>query len=190
MAIKTFTTGEVLTAADTNTYLANSGLVYVTQASWTSQTGVNIDNCFTSTYANYRIMLDLTSFSSNDTFLFQFRDSGGAVGTANYDWQLLEYAGTAITGLGQAAGTWSRLSFSYASPGYVFSIIDIFNPQASLRTQWNANSSSQNGTTATLVNNVARHFRTTGSMTGIRFGTLNGTYTFSGKARVYGYRNS
>jgi hypothetical protein len=29
MAIKTFTTGEVLTAADTNTYLANSGLVYV-----------------------------------------------------------------------------------------------------------------------------------------------------------------
>jgi hypothetical protein len=29
MAIKTFTTGEVLTASDTNTYLANSGLVYV-----------------------------------------------------------------------------------------------------------------------------------------------------------------
>jgi hypothetical protein len=27
MAIKTFTTGEVLTAADTNTYLANSGLI-------------------------------------------------------------------------------------------------------------------------------------------------------------------
>jgi hypothetical protein len=27
MAIKTFTTGEVLTASDTNTYLANSGLV-------------------------------------------------------------------------------------------------------------------------------------------------------------------
>jgi hypothetical protein len=30
MAIKTFTTGEVLTASDTNTYLANSGLVFET----------------------------------------------------------------------------------------------------------------------------------------------------------------
>jgi hypothetical protein len=29
MAIKTFTTGEVLTASDTNTYLANAGLVFV-----------------------------------------------------------------------------------------------------------------------------------------------------------------
>ncbi len=29
MAVKTFTTGEVLTAADTNTYLNNGGLVYI-----------------------------------------------------------------------------------------------------------------------------------------------------------------
>lgn len=56
MAIKTFTTGEVLTAADTNTYLANSGLVYVTQQTiGNAVSSVTVSNCFTSTYDNYRI---------------------------------------------------------------------------------------------------------------------------------------
>ena len=38
MAIKTFTSGAVLTAADTNTYLTNSGLVYIAQGELTSAT--------------------------------------------------------------------------------------------------------------------------------------------------------
>ena len=56
MAIKTFTAGEVLTAADTNTYLANSGLVYIASKTWTSvSANQQLDNCFSSTYDNYRI---------------------------------------------------------------------------------------------------------------------------------------
>jgi hypothetical protein len=59
MAIKTFTSGEVLTSADTNTYLANSGLVYIAEGSTsTSVLGLNFNNVFTSTYDNYRIMID------------------------------------------------------------------------------------------------------------------------------------
>ena len=38
MAIKTFTTGEVLTASDTNTYLNNGGLVFINQVSYTAST--------------------------------------------------------------------------------------------------------------------------------------------------------
>ena len=57
MAVKTFTTGEVLTASDTNTYLANSGLVYVTSTTVGSGvSSVTVSNCFTSTYDNYRII--------------------------------------------------------------------------------------------------------------------------------------
>jgi LAS superfamily LD-carboxypeptidase LdcB len=59
MAIKTFTSGSVLTAADTNTYLANSGLVYIAEGSTsTSVLGLNFNNVFTTTYDNYRIMID------------------------------------------------------------------------------------------------------------------------------------
>ena len=56
MAIKTFTTGEVLTAADTNTYLANSGLVFVKQQTIGSGvSSVTVSDAFSTTYENYRI---------------------------------------------------------------------------------------------------------------------------------------
>ena len=59
MAIKTFTTGEVLTAADTNTYLANSGLVFV--KSQTIGAGVasqSVTGAFSSTFDNYLIQVN------------------------------------------------------------------------------------------------------------------------------------
>jgi len=57
MAIKTFTTGEVLTAADTNTYLANSGLVYVTSATvGTTVSSVTVSSAFSATYDSYKIV--------------------------------------------------------------------------------------------------------------------------------------
>ena len=61
MAIKTFTTGEVLTASDTNTYLANAGLVYIAATTASAQTTIAIDNCFTTTYAHYFITYNLIS---------------------------------------------------------------------------------------------------------------------------------
>ena len=56
MAIKTFTTGEVLTAADTNTYLANSGLVYIkSQTVGSGVSSVTVSNAFSATYDNYLV---------------------------------------------------------------------------------------------------------------------------------------
>jgi len=66
MAVKTFTTGEVLTAADTNTYLANSGLVYVSGASFTNATSVDITG-FSTTYAMYRVMLKVCRHTGSGT---------------------------------------------------------------------------------------------------------------------------
>ena len=56
MAIKTFTTGEVLTASDTNTYLNNGGLVYISTTTATSGSSVTVSNCFSSTYDAYKII--------------------------------------------------------------------------------------------------------------------------------------
>ena len=68
MAIKTFSTGEILTASDTNTYLANSGLVYVAKATLATNT-TDLVGCFSSTYDNYRIVLDgLNPNSSSDIY--------------------------------------------------------------------------------------------------------------------------
>jgi hypothetical protein len=84
MAIKTFTTGEVLTAADTNTYLANSGLVYVTSVAVTSATTA-IDNCFTSTYNNYQVVMNITSDTGGAAQIqIQMRVGGSATGGSGY----------------------------------------------------------------------------------------------------------
>lgn len=56
MAVKTFTSGEVLTAADTNTYLTNSGLVYVSSGSFSNAATADITG-FTSTYKAYRVVI-------------------------------------------------------------------------------------------------------------------------------------
>ena len=67
MAIKTFTTGEVLTAADTNTYLANSGLVFVkSQTIGTSVSSVTVSSAFSADYDNYLILMAGNSSTADD----------------------------------------------------------------------------------------------------------------------------
>lgn len=64
MAVKTFATGEILTATDTNTYLANSGLVYI-GATTLNAVSNNITNVFSATYDSYRVVI--SNFSSATT---------------------------------------------------------------------------------------------------------------------------
>jgi hypothetical protein len=66
MAVKTFTT-EVLTSADTNTYLANSGLVYVkSQTVGSAVSSVTVSSAFSATYDNYLIVM-MGGTCSSDT---------------------------------------------------------------------------------------------------------------------------
>ena len=76
MAIKTFTTGEVLTAADTNTYLANSGLVFVkSQTVGTAQNSVTVSDAFSATYDAYRIIYTGGTATSTGNIRFAFNGS-------------------------------------------------------------------------------------------------------------------
>lgn len=89
MAIKTFTTGEVLTASDTNTYLANSGLVTVKPSSvagtgvslsgatvnFSSANPVSINGCFNATYDNYRVLVRIYGTGSSFS-TFRLRAAG------------------------------------------------------------------------------------------------------------------
>ena len=67
MAVKTFTTGEVLTAADTNTYLANAGLVHIKTATVASaaDSGTSFQSIFNSTYDAYRIVCHTVTAATN-----------------------------------------------------------------------------------------------------------------------------
>jgi len=76
MAIKTFTTGEVLTAADTNTYLANSGLVYVKQQTiGNAVSSVTVSDAFSATYDNYKIVINGGASTTQDYLAFRLGPS-------------------------------------------------------------------------------------------------------------------
>lgn len=69
MAIKTWSAGEVVTANDTNFYLSNAGLVYVAQGSLNlTTTRQNVLNVFSSTYKNYKIIFNITTRSTTNSW--------------------------------------------------------------------------------------------------------------------------
>jgi hypothetical protein len=88
MAIKTFTTGEVLTAADTNTYLANSGLVFVkSQTVGSGVASVTVSDAFGTTYDNYRISVTGIVPSVDGAFKLMIGSgrTNGHYGVMNYN---------------------------------------------------------------------------------------------------------
>lgn len=192
MAVKTFTQAEQLTAADTNTYLNNGGLVYVTETSFSSVVAVNIDNCFTASFPNYRLSIDLSAQSANDTIFFQWRtggSSGSTYTTSDYDWQLTYTSGTTtLATVSYMAQNYGRVCFGYTSPGYMTAFLDITNPQTAFRPMTLVNAMSNNATTQINLEQSGNTNRVTTSFTGIRIGTSSGTATITGKVKIYGYR--
>lgn len=108
MAVKTFTTGEVLTASDTNTYLNNGGMVYVN--SWTVGSGVTsvtMTNAFPSDYNAFRLIWTggtMTSSSGDSQIALQVGNGGTWLNTTSAYYQTLLYVLRASNTTPRAAG--------------------------------------------------------------------------------------
>ena len=188
-------TGQVLTASDVNTYLTNGGLVYITQTLVSSGTAttLSINNCFTSSYDNYRIVIDgFTPQNAGRGLNFRLRVGGvDASGAADY-WN-------AFLGLtaGGAASNFSTSGDSYGSTGiYNSSItvafgatsIDIFNPAKAERTFANVHGQLYDSQLIHRTGSFA-HTLTTAYDGFTLF--LSGTGNIvSVRVRVYGYRQA
>ena len=183
MAVKTFTTGEVLTAADTNTYLNNGGLVYITATTASALTTVYIDNCFTSTYAHYFITYNLTSSLTGQYTAVRLR-AGGTPKAVNYDRAGLvaTTAGGLASDSGAAAATEYRVSGQ--STSMIAGAFYVYNPQVSGTTAFNGSSTYPNyyasGATQTE----------TYSADGFQIFASGNAATYTGTVRVYGIRQA
>jgi hypothetical protein len=184
MAIKTFTTGEVLTASDTNTYLANSGLVYVGTTTLTTNT--QIDNCFTSAFTNYRIVVNVDTHSGGASNMGAQLSTGGTPYTiaANYYYSGNEqpYAGGAFTTYSNngvnAFWVVGRLNGNDAG---VF-VFDVLNPQVAQKKFF-----QNNYTDLAISGHSGGCINVTNAFDGIKIYHLSGQ-TVGGSVRIYGYR--
>jgi hypothetical protein len=190
MAIKTFTTGEVLTASDTNTYLANSGLVYVAGGALSS-TAVNFAGCFTSEYRDYRIVVDSVAFNAAGDMYYQLLTGTTPETGANYFWALNGYKSTGVAN-NSGAGTQTLGYLGVSNIGANNLIVgaatwDIYGPQLAQRTILTGHGAGVS-TDYVGLSGMNAHNLTTG-YTGIRFLTSAAT-TFTGNVTIYGYRKA
>jgi hypothetical protein len=183
MAIQTFTSGQILTAADTNTYLANSGLVYVT--SFTVGTGVTTAVCasaFNSTYDNYRIVMGGGVGSADSSLTLQL---GASV--AGYN-GIVSFSSFAAPTVPASAGS-STAVFSfvgYIGANFMQASFDLISPNKATFTSLN-NASWTAPTVAGTSNGI--HSVAT-AYTGFTIAT-NGVATMTGGTiTVYGYRKA
>lgn len=189
MAIKTFTTGEVLTASDTNTYLANSGLVYIT-ADTLSSAATDFIGCFSSTYDHYRILINRATLSAATDLCFQML-SGTTPATTNayYSGYVgLTSTGASLNQVNQATNP-GRLGGGSNDPGsYIDISLDIFNPFLANTTQLTIGAAFFLAGGYGYRNGGATHAVNT-SYNGIRILSAGGQ-TIGGKVTIYGYRKA
>jgi len=185
MAIKTFTTGEVLTSADTNTYLANSGLVYIGAYTATAAT-LFIDGCFTSTYSNYFITFQSTSVTTTGSFQFKLRASGTA-NSANYYYGGLQYY-TTIGATTQQGSNDAAMIFSAASgSAMTYSTIQVSMPAVAQPTSIIIDSSSYFSNYAGA--SIRGYHGLSTAYDGFEL-TMNTGATIAGTLRIYGIRQA
>jgi hypothetical protein len=168
--------------------VTGAGLDLITSETFSAVSAVNVNNCFTSTYANYKIVIGMITHSAaGDTALnMRLRASGADNTTSDYYWARVagNTAGaSSITG-GAAANLW-QVAFTSASRGNLASM-EVFNPQETLRTGF-AVGSNIDGGTAPYVSTYGGWFNATTSFDGFSLITASGNMT--GSLRVYGYKN-
>jgi hypothetical protein len=188
MAIKTFTTGEVLTAADTNTYLANSGLVYITSGTLSS-TAVNFAGCFTSAYTNYRIVIDSIAWNASGDLYYQMLSGTTPATAGDYYWAMrgLKATGTAFDSSASAQAQGYLGSTNIGANNLVVGSCswDIYGPQLAQRTLLTGQAIGVS-TDFFGLSGMNSH-NLTNAYTGIRLLTTSAT-TFTGNVTIYGYR--
>jgi hypothetical protein len=161
---------------------ASSGLAFI-QSTSSLSTSFSMDNVFSSTYDNYRIILSFTGADANLTM--RLRVGGADNSTSNYDRQVLAGDGASATAARTLAATgWTDF---LVSEGAAYWILDIFNPFAASRTAaWIASGYTQ----ATSLSLRMGAFQQRQSTSFDGFTISGGAGTMTGTCTVFGYSKS
>lgn len=168
------------------------GLIYLTGASFTTQTSVSLPtSTFTSTYRNYRMEFSLTAVTSDADITVRMRASGTDNTTSNYFamWSGVNSAATAASAVSNVASSFNFGESDSTFVPYSFAI-DILQPQIAAAT--------------TILGSLVYYTKTTAQVNGLSGAAwFNGTTQFdslsvissvassiTGAYRVYAYADS
>ena len=186
MAIKTFTAGSVLTASDTNTYLANAGLVYVTSvAVGSGVTSVNVPNAFSATYDAYKVIWTGGTISS---LALIYCYMGAASGTAYYGARTsANVSGSFVGGGDNNTAYWQFMTAGNTNTAFME--FDLFNPYLATVTSVRSIYSEPNGASS-AYGMYGGYLNNTTSYTSFTIDPQGTTTMTGGTITVYGYRKA
>jgi len=180
-----FAAGNILTASDTNTYLTNGGLVYVTEVTIGSAvSSVAVSNCFSSTYDHYFVTIQVDSIAAGGPYLSI--QMGSTV--TGYYWgaATVVYSTAATSNIAINNGTsWNRLGpANTTGANCAYTILSPFKTENT-----NISGTYADPGTGGSAGAGSGFLNDTTSYTGFTVGLTSSTMT-GGKIRVYGYRQA
>jgi hypothetical protein len=170
---------------------ASAGLNYITGSTFTAQSSVSFNNCFSSTYQAYKIICSFKSPSSDGYTRLRMRASGTDATGGDYQGCKIQInTSGSISSIADASAAFlavTELDAGTAGTGYS-AFIDMINPfVASVTTMFMNNTSIvSTGAFQSIVGGNTHNVAT--SYDG--FTIYSSAGTFSGDIRVYGYKNS
>lgn len=179
-------------AIDTTLYTINGGsalvgLQKITSTSFSAQSSVSVNNCFTSTYSNYRIIISGTATGDLDGN-FRLRAAGTDASGANYQYAWVGYYGSSANNSGGTNQT-SILGIPSLGNGRLsHSAIDVIRPNTT--DTWKpltAQTAFTHSGVGLIVRNHAGVLNSATQFDG--FTIFLGSGTMTGNITVYGYRN-
>lgn len=165
--------------------LASGELQFITSASASSASTVNIDNCFSAAYDHYLILRDVSGSGADNALNVRLRASGSDSATG-YRYQVIQATSTSVPGARDTAATSfaSLLGYTEAtSCGYVGAWIS--NPFGAVRTTaWTNHSGDVDGNI--YLQSIVYEHDTASSYDG--FSVLTSAGQITGTIYVYGLK--
>ncbi len=168
------------------------GLTLILNQAFTTISELSIDNIFTSTYRDYRIIINTDSSSVlNADLLLRLRRNGADDTTNNHNQASWFVTDTAGSGSWESSGGRNFITlFKMDNPlnAYGSIVMDILNPQVQKFTMVSglSNFGQSGANNLRFAMNSAKFVGTT-QFDGFKISTTSGTAT--GNIRIYGYRN-
>jgi len=160
----------------------SQGLTLINTTSFSAVASQSINDVFSATYDNYRIMIRLIG-SSDTAIRLRLRTGGSDASGANYTYQEFQVNNATVSASRTSNST--NLVTGVTDANYHATIVlDVFNPFAATPTGFVA-VSNRTQSVAQLQTNTGVHTLST-SYSGVTF-FADSTFTLTGKVGIYGY---
>jgi len=184
--------GQLTYLEDTNIYqhwngsswVSPFGATLVASVPFSATSTVAVDNCFTSAYENYRVVIQFIIDTVASQTTIRLRSGGSAISTSTYQWEGSRSISAGIQRIQGTDGSGWTLGTGTGVAERSFISMDLYNPALPALTGVEYRGFAYDGAKAGYT--LQGQERANASRDGIQF-VVAGTMT--GILRIYGYRN-